>query len=178
MRRDSRPGRDTAAGAGDAHAAEMVDTLGQLFLQFREHFERAIQPLGLPGPQAKALRLIDGAIGMKELGARIQCDASFVTAIADGLEERGLVRRETDPADRRVKNLVLTDEGTALRTRLVETLYRDVPGLRGLDDGERDTFLRLLHKMVGCPAVTVPEAAHPAPPEHAQRVEGRARHVG
>lgn len=163
MRRHGRHGREAQGGSARA-TEEMIETLGQLFLQMREHFERVIQPLELPGPCAKALRVIDGAIAMKELGARIQCDASFVTAIADALEERGLARRESDPDDRRVKRLVLTDKGTTLRTRLADTLYRDVPGLRRLDEQERETFLKLLHKMVGGEGLAAPLHAHP----HAQ----------
>ena len=52
---------------------------------------------------------------MKELGLRMGCDPSFVTTVADALEKRGLARREPSQRDRRSKNLVLTDEGVALR---------------------------------------------------------------
>lgn len=119
-----------------------------LFNEMREHFERVVQPLDIPGPCAKALRLMDGAISMKELGARIHCDASFVTAIADALEERGLARREVDADDRRIKKLVLTDKGCAMREHVVERLTRDVPGVRNLSSDERASFLALLRKMV------------------------------
>ncbi len=132
-----------------ASAEAVVDAFVQVFEQLRQHFERTIQPLDLPGPCAKALRLIDGAVSMKELGARIHCDASFITAIADALEERGLARRETDPADRRIKKLVLTEKGTEMQGRLGEMLFDDVPGICRLDAHERATFLALLRKMAG-----------------------------
>ncbi len=54
-------------------------------------------------------------MAMKELGKRMHCDPSFVTLVADMLEKRGLALREPHPADRRVKNIVLTDEGLALK---------------------------------------------------------------
>ena len=85
---------------------------------------------------------------MKELGSRIHCDGSFVTSIADALEGRGLVRRETDHEDRRIKNLVLTRKGTELRSRLMHELFDDLPGMRKLTESERDSFLALLRKMV------------------------------
>src|SRR5258708_37029644 len=99
-------------GGGAAGGAEaLVDALGELFMEVREHFEQKVQAFDLPGPCAKALRIIDDSISMKELGGRIHCDASFVTAIADTLEERGLARREIDRATRRIKNLVLPGKG-------------------------------------------------------------------
>jgi MarR family transcriptional regulator, organic hydroperoxide resistance regulator len=132
-----------------------MDALGELFGHMRAHFERVVQPFDLPGPCAKALRLIDGSISMKELGARIHCDASFITAIADTLEQRGLAVREIDPDDRRIKRLVLTPEGIELRSRLAHELFHDVPGIRQLDAPERESLLALLHKMVA------PEKAGP-----------------
>jgi DNA-binding MarR family transcriptional regulator len=131
----------------DARAEQLVDAMGMLFLHVRDHFERGVQRFDLPGPCAKALRVIDGAVSMKDLGSRIHCDASFVTAIADALEERGLARREIDPADRRIKKLVLTDQGVAMRTRVVEELFTNVPGIRTLDERERATLLKLLDTM-------------------------------
>src|SRR5437879_4214319 len=102
-------GHGGAAGALPARPAqEILDTLGALSNHMKAHFERVVQPFGLPAPCAKALCLIEGSASMKDLGARIHCDGSFVTSIADALEERGLVRREIDQQDRRIKNLVLT----------------------------------------------------------------------
>ena len=69
-------------------------------------------------------------MAMKELGRRMHCDPSFVTVIADGLEQRGLARREAHPGDRRIKNLVLTDEGTELRQRLQRELAAEMPWSR------------------------------------------------
>jgi DNA-binding MarR family transcriptional regulator len=135
--------------ARDVPAEELVDALGQLFAHVREHFERGVARFDLPGPCAKALRVIDGAVSMKDLGARIHCDASFVTAIADMLEERGLARREVDQEDRRIKKLVLTDKGNEMQARVVRELFSDVPGIRKLSARERESLLELLRKMVG-----------------------------
>lgn len=137
-----------AAGATGTGFDTLADSLGELFVCVRDHFERTVQPYDLPLPSAKALRLIEGSISMKELGARIHCDGSFVTAIADNLEERGLARREIDAGDRRIKNLVLTDRGVELRARLLHDLFDDVPGLRNLEPAEREALLVLLRKML------------------------------
>jgi DNA-binding MarR family transcriptional regulator len=136
---------ETAAGAS---AEELAAALGELFLHVRDHVERVVQPYDLPPPCAKALHLIDGSISMKELASRIHCDGSFVTAIADTLEQRGMARREIDGNDRRIKNLVLTPAGMEVRSRLTHDLFDDFPGLRGLAPRERDSLVALLRKMV------------------------------
>jgi DNA-binding MarR family transcriptional regulator len=138
----------TGAAARVQPAGELYDTLAELSNHMKAHFNRVVQPFDLPAPCAKAICLIEGSISMKELGARIHCDGSFITSIADALEERGLVRRETDHEDRRIKNLVLTRKGSLLRSRLMAELFADFPGMRNLTESERDAFLALLHKMV------------------------------
>jgi DNA-binding MarR family transcriptional regulator len=53
-----------------------------------------------------------------ELATLLGCDKTNVTGMVDRLERRGLLARETDPRDRRVSHVVLTDEGEALREKL------------------------------------------------------------
>jgi DNA-binding MarR family transcriptional regulator len=98
-----------------------------------------------------ALFKLEGGLAMKELAQRMGCDASFVTAIADTLEKRGFVRREASQRDRRIKNLVLTSEGTAAKERLMAQLAEKMPWCYALDDAERRCFLSLLRKMLDTP---------------------------
>lgn len=102
----------------------------------------------LPPPYAHALAQIEDTVSMKELGQRVRCDPSFVTAIADVLEDRGLATREIDRVDRRIKNLVLTPKGVAVRSKLQREFFDDLPGIRKLNERERRGFVRLLRKMV------------------------------
>lgn len=127
---------------------ETHDALFELMGRLRGHFHRVVEPYGIPPPHALALWQIDRAVSMKDLGLQLRCDPSFVTAIADGLEERGLARREIDQRDRRIKNLVLTRKGTTLRSRIEREFLTDLPGLGALDDGERRTFHQLLTRML------------------------------
>ena len=94
-----------------------------------------------------ALSKLDKPLPMKELAQRMACDASFVTAVADTLEENGLVTREPSPYDRRVKHLVLTSDGIAARERLTREFAVQLPWCTSLDDAERGGFLSLLRKM-------------------------------
>ena len=90
---------------------DLLDALGGLIARLLAEGERLAKDFGVPAFFIKALHLIDGPLAMKELGQRMHCDPSFVTSIADMLEKRGLAVRESDPADRRVKRLVLTSAG-------------------------------------------------------------------
>jgi DNA-binding MarR family transcriptional regulator len=77
------------------------------------------------------------------IAERLHCDPSNVTFLADRLEERGLVRRESDPADRRVKALALTAKGVAVRDRFTGALAQG-PTLARLSDDEQRRLADLL----------------------------------
>jgi DNA-binding MarR family transcriptional regulator len=59
---------------------------------------------------------------MRALAATMNCDPSTISFITDRLEQRGLIQRQVDPADRRVKVITLTPQGVAARTRFVQSL--------------------------------------------------------
>jgi DNA-binding MarR family transcriptional regulator len=70
--------------------------------------------------QGHALRILDPAqpMAMRLLAESLACDASNVTGIVDKLESRGLIVRQVDQDDRRIKMLAVTEKGRALRERL------------------------------------------------------------
>lgn len=133
----------------EAPTREAFEALGELLALMHAGLQRAMADFGLPGSYAHALAHIqESSVSMKELSQRVHCDPSFVTAIADVLEEKGLARREVDQADRRVKNLVLTARGEEARATLQREFYENLPGIRTLPDVERAEFVALLRKMV------------------------------
>lgn len=126
---------------------EILDAFGNFAKQFGAISHSIAAGFGVAPSDLLALFKIDGALPMKDLAQRIGCDASFVTAVADALERRGLARREPAEHDRRVKMLVLTPEGTAAKERLKRELATKMPWCSRLDDTERSCFLSLLRKM-------------------------------
>src|ERR1700682_1375962 len=68
--------------------------------------------------QFDALKHLEAPYSQRELAQQLNYDASNVTDIVDRLEERGLVTRTIDPSDRRVRRLVLTPKGEAVRRKL------------------------------------------------------------
>jgi MarR family transcriptional regulator, organic hydroperoxide resistance regulator len=126
---------------------EIFDAVAGLITQLLAQAEAVAESYSVPVFCAKALHMLDASMAMKELGRRMKCDPSFVTAIADTLEKRGLATREPSAADRRIKNLVLSPEGLAVKQRLEADLLSRMPWTRVLDVAERECFLGLIRKM-------------------------------
>jgi DNA-binding MarR family transcriptional regulator len=128
--------------------AELLESVSELIGRVLAQGEQLAQKLGIPGPFIKALHTMDCPMAMKELGKRMHCDPSFVTLVADMLEKRGLARREPHPGDRRVKNIVLTDDGVSLKHKLETEIAARMPWNKALNDDERTQLLALLRKML------------------------------
>jgi DNA-binding MarR family transcriptional regulator len=138
----------TSQAKRDQLNLDILASMSELVGRFIEQGDQLARKFGIPVPFIKALHSMDCPMAMKDLGKRMNCDPSFVTLVADMLEKRGLARREPHPADRRVKNLVLTDDGLGLR-RKVETEIADrMPWSRALDDSECAQLLALVRKML------------------------------
>jgi DNA-binding MarR family transcriptional regulator len=133
--------------AGDQLDLELIDAFAGLFARVVAEGEQLAKEFAVPPFFTKALHLIDGPLAMKELGQRMHCDPSFVTGIADMLEERGLAAREPDPADRRVKRLVLTDAGREMKHRVEQEFLARSPWRQALTLDERATLVTLIRKM-------------------------------
>jgi DNA-binding MarR family transcriptional regulator len=99
-------------------------------------------------PQLMALRALDEPRPMREVAAHLACDSSNLTGITDRLEERGLVRRTPDPKDRRVKLLVLSDEGQRMRAEIVARLGTPPDSIGELTDRDLEGIARALRKVL------------------------------
>jgi DNA-binding MarR family transcriptional regulator len=82
------------------------------------------------------------------LAQAINADKSRIIGVLDDLQERGLIQRQPDTADRRVHLLSLTPAGDRLR-RSVEAAIRDSERdvLATLPPADREAFLRSLKAM-------------------------------
>ncbi len=129
-----------------ALVGETVGVTFELVGRMRAHFERVAAEFDLTPSQARALRVLDEPCAMGDVAARLHCDPSNVTGIVDRLEERGLVERRVDPADRRRKMIAVTEAGRDLHGRLHERLVRDRPGVASLSADELRTFRELARK--------------------------------
>lgn len=126
---------------------QIADTFTEFINQAHDLGQGIASHFGVTGSDAKALFLLGAPMTMKELGAKMGVDPSFVTSVADALEKHGLARREPSQRDRRSKNLVLTEEGQKLRDLICGELMTRAPWCP-LDSSERQCLLGLLRKMI------------------------------
>ncbi|HEX7083847.1 MAG TPA: MarR family winged helix-turn-helix transcriptional regulator [Gaiellaceae bacterium] len=113
----------------------------------RETFERRLAEAGGSlGAWIVLDALSDGGfVSQKALAGRFQVDGATITHHVDRAEARGLVRRQVDPADRRVRRLELTDEGRRLYRRLLRIARElDATIVAGLDEDAQAGLRRAL----------------------------------
>jgi DNA-binding MarR family transcriptional regulator len=105
---------------------------------------------GLSRPEWRVLAALGelGAIAAKDVAPHSALDKMAVSRAVAGLEARGCLTREDDPADRRNRILHLTPRGRALYEKIVPlALARETYLLAALTDEERETFRRILAKL-------------------------------
>ena len=131
--------------------------------QGHERLTEASAAIGISPGMLKTLFHLEPGVGvpMRDLAGHWKCDASYVTNLADTLEERGLVERRPHPTDRRVKMIVLTDRGAAVRAAAFARVSEPPPSLAALTAAEQRQLRDLLRKVVGAGPrlVTRPVAA-------------------
>jgi DNA-binding MarR family transcriptional regulator len=125
-----------------------------LFMEGEAHdrVHRICAELQLSPPLLKAFMHLgtldsDGGLRMSDLAETWGFDASYVTALADGLQERGLAERQPHPTDRRVKTIVLTADGRAKRERALEMLAEPPSAFASLSAAEQRQLRDLLQKL-------------------------------
>jgi DNA-binding MarR family transcriptional regulator len=111
-------------------------------------FLAAARELGLRPAAFGALRALDRPRTMSEIATVLHCDNSNVTGIVDGLEEKGLARREPSPGDRRVKLIALTDAGRRVRGRLIRAVEKPPPWVEALSAGDREALRAILERAI------------------------------
>lgn len=132
----------------DEVITELSDLVFQVAGRLRQGFNAIAAELDLPPAQALALINLRGPAPMRDLADVLSCDASNVTGIVDGLERRGLVTRRPDPADRRVKHLVLTEEGQRRRDLLAARSHLRAAALFEVLDGDSGQLRDLLAAVI------------------------------
>lgn len=115
----------------------------------KQQLSEVCEPYGLSSMQAITLLLLDGhkPQPMKNLCVTFHCDAGNITGIIDGLESRQFVSRQRNPADRRIKSILLTPAGYELQQQIIADLNALQHTLMtGLTPKEAEQFIRLLAK--------------------------------
>jgi DNA-binding MarR family transcriptional regulator len=135
----------------NALADEVWRGLAALVIDNRDAWKRAvIERTGLPFSRIRILMRLDRQpMTVKELAHAASIDAPAATVAVNDLEERGLVVRQVDPANRRCKVVSLTDEGRDM-VRKIDAVDDPAPqALAALDTAELRELQALLAKLSG-----------------------------
>jgi len=90
-----------------------------------------------------------GPLAQHELADRLDLNRSHLVGYVDDVEQRGLVRRDRDPDDRRRQHVALTSSGQTLLERLQEVArHSQTEFLQALSERERQTLTALLRRIL------------------------------
>ncbi|MDX6617208.1 MAG: hypothetical protein QOD60_2299 [Solirubrobacterales bacterium] len=126
-------------------AAEAWSLIAEVSHANRPRFMALCREFDLFPPQMLVLKSLDEPKPMREVAHWLACDTSNLTGIIDRLEQRDLVKRTPDPSDRRVKMLVLTDEGQRLHEEISARMSQPPPEIAALPASD----LRALREIMG-----------------------------
>ncbi len=124
--------------------------LWKAFDSVREHATRHIHSLGIGLSDFGILEslLHKGPQPVNTVGTRMRLTSGSITAAIDRLEQKGLVERRNDPADRRTRVVHLTEPGR----KLISCAFADhaaamEQATSGLTPAEKAEAVRLLKKL-------------------------------
>jgi DNA-binding MarR family transcriptional regulator len=126
--------------------------LRRAWFSLNQAFRRRIAHLELTPDQFTVLRTLceagSGGLSQRALTGLMSSDPNTITSLLDRMEEAGLVRREADPADRRVRRVRVTPVGDR-RFRVARALALELQAevLAVLPARGRETFLARLEKV-------------------------------
>jgi DNA-binding MarR family transcriptional regulator len=118
-----------------------------------ERMARLSKETGLPPGSLKALQRLrqGGYLSMRDIARGLGCDPSYVTGLVDELVEHGLVERQNDPNDRRVRTVVLTPAGVSVADRMEQMLGVPPASFDALTEREAEQLARILTKVTRTP---------------------------
>lgn len=143
----------SSSGGQEELARDVLRHLLGVMQAMKEHVTALATEFDLTLSQLDAMKNLGEPCSQRELAQCLHFDASNVTDIVDRLEARGLVSRTIDPSDRRIRRLVLTAEGEAVRRKLFERAVDEAP-ISSLTVAEQTQLRDLLAKIA--PAVELP----------------------
>jgi len=137
----------------DIDRSNLLFLLGRLTRRWRQVLDAEFQATGLTDATWRPLlhleRMGEG-VRQKDLACSLGIEGPSLVRLLDTLWARGLVQRQEDPADRRAKKLILTDEGRLLVAHIHQVLVPLEEELLGsFDDAEIGQMGELVARLEG-----------------------------
>ena len=136
----------SGSGGDQALTRDVLRHLMGVIEAMKRHVTAIATEFDLTLSQLDAMKNLGEPCSQRELAQCLHFDASNVTDIVDRLEARGLVSRTIDPSDRRIRRLVLTAEGEAIRRKLFDRAIDEAP-ISSLTSAELAELRDLLAKI-------------------------------
>ncbi len=125
----------------------------------------AVAELELSFSQARTLLALDrlgGTASIGKLAERLPLSQGATSRVVEGLQRAGLVERQEDTVDRRIKRVRITPTGRDTVARFDEFREAKMAALRQLvsmlDPDDRELFGKLLRRIVALPPLLASEA--------------------
>lgn len=144
-------------------ATLLQESLGELIrvLQFRDRDRACCYELSVSQCHALQTLVREGPITVTQLGDNLYLEKSTASRLANGLLDRGLVRKRSPGSDGRVVILQVTEQGLRLSRRILNDLAEEyLELLEGFDPEVREALPRLLARLTQ----TISARANPSGP--------------
>lgn len=131
-------------------ATRLQGALGELIrvLQFRDRDRACCYDLSVSQCHALQALVREGPITVTQLGDHLYLEKSTASRLANGLLDRGLVRKRSPGSDGRVVILQVTEQGLRLSRRILNDLAEEyMELLEGFDPEVREALPRLLERL-------------------------------
>jgi DNA-binding MarR family transcriptional regulator len=135
------------AGVDDESLSELFWAAAR---QLRHGTRETLAPWDITPSHGRALGVLirGGAMRLNELSEHLHIAARSTTEVVDALEQRGLVERQPDPADRRATLVAATAEGLNVGQAIRTARAADAEGFFAtLSDTDRRQLARILRKL-------------------------------
>src|SRR5690606_3590493 len=133
------------------HDSDLSEALMHASRALRRRWWTALEDWELSPHQARALRTVCAQEGarLSEVAGKLRIAPRSATEVVDSLEERGLVERRPDPADRRAVLVVATEAGRETYAVTDHARHAAAAEFFGrLTAGEREQLATLLRRLL------------------------------
>ncbi len=133
----------------DRHVGFLAADISRLM---RTEFDRQVNALGVTRAQWMVLARLARRPGCSqtELAEMMEVERATAGRLLDRLEENGLVRREPDPVDRRVRRVFPTPSAATAQAKIRAVADKIVAeATRDLSDDQRETLMDLMTMVRG-----------------------------
>ena len=120
-------------------------------LRLRKLLSDGLEDVGIQLPQMGLMIILSksGPMNQLSLGEEMAIDKATMVKVLDQMEDSGVVRRRTDPADRRVKLVELTPKGRNLLPKMQKMRDQvEAKFLSCLSKAEATELRRLITKLI------------------------------